>query len=77
MDAYAKGIQNGIYNVDDVRALEDMDPLPKGLGQKHFIPANLVEIGKEPPNPVAPPPPDPNADPAGDNPPPDGGTKNE
>jgi HK97 family phage portal protein len=67
MDAYAKGIEHGVYCLDDVRALEDLDPLPDGLGQKFFVPANLVEVGKEPPKPEpAPPPPaapDPNAAP--------------
>lgn len=52
MDSYAKGLQNGWYCVDDVRALEDMEPLPDGLGQKFFRMANLIELGAEP---VAPP----------------------
>lgn len=43
---------NGFINQDEVRASEDRDPLPDGLGQKFYTPANLVEVGKEP-EPVA------------------------
>jgi len=44
---------NGFINQDEVRASEDRDPLPNGLGQKFYAPANLVEVGKEPePEPV-------------------------
>jgi phage portal protein BeeE len=54
-EAYTKGLTNGFMCADDVRALEDMEPLPDGLGQSFWRPANLIEIGKEPPAPVAPP----------------------
>lgn len=64
MDAYAKGIQNGIYCPDDVRALEDLDPLPDGKGKVFYRPANLLEVGEDPPPKAPSPPADPEADPA-------------
>lgn len=53
-EAYTKALNNGFMCADDVRALEDMEPLPKGHGAVFWRPANLVEVGKEPPAPVAP-----------------------
>lgn len=50
--------QNGAMNVDEIRALEDMNPLGKGKGgdlyvmQSQFVP--LERLGEEPPAPVAP-----------------------
>lgn len=61
-EAYAKGRQWGWYSADDVRALEDMNPLPEG-GDVYLSPANMVpsdELGKVPapsygaPKPAAP-----------------------
>lgn len=49
-EAYAKGRQWGWLSADDVRALEDMNPLPAG-GDVYLSPANMVpsdEIGKVP-----------------------------
>jgi HK97 family phage portal protein len=48
--AYAVGLSNGFLNGDDVREKEDLDPIPDGLGQKFYRPANLIELGKEPPD---------------------------
>lgn len=66
MDAFAKGLEHGVYCEDDLRAMEDLPPLPNGLGQKFYVPANLVEVGAPPKPESAPAPapaPDPNADP--------------
>lgn len=41
-DAYAVGRQNGWFNADDIRAFEDMNPLPDGQGQIYLVPANMV-----------------------------------
>lgn len=42
--AYQRAINNGWMNADEVRSLEEQDPLPNGLGQKFYRPANLVEV---------------------------------
>lgn len=43
MEAYVKGIQSGIYSVNEVRNLENMVGL-KEAGDEHFIPANLMPL---------------------------------
>ena len=65
-EAHTKAINNGFMTADEVRALEDLPPLPNKLGETFWRPANTVEVGKEPPPPVAPAPPpvDPASDPA-------------
>jgi HK97 family phage portal protein len=47
-DAYAQGINNGWLCADDIRAAENMEPLPDGLGQKFYRPVNMAEVGKGP-----------------------------
>lgn len=39
----------GAFSIDDVRALEDRDPLPNGLGAEYNIPANWKTLGQKPP----------------------------
>jgi HK97 family phage portal protein len=39
---YAVGLQNGFYNRDEVRAWENMNPLPDNTGQSYFIPLNMT-----------------------------------
>lgn len=56
--AYLQAISSGIMNPDEARALEDLEPIPGGKGQLHFIPANLIELGSKPPAPTAPSTPD-------------------
>ncbi|QAX94703.1 portal protein [Streptomyces phage Lilbooboo] len=77
MELYSLGLQNGIYSIDEVRAAEDMPPLPDGLGESYRVPLNLGEVSDEPePEPAPTPPaieppasetpdeePDPNAEP--------------
>jgi HK97 family phage portal protein len=67
-EAYKTAVTNGFMNVDEVRALEDMGPLPKGNGQKFYMPMNLSEIGAPKPKPAPPvvPQVDPNAVPGAD-----------
>ena len=36
--------QNGIMNADDIRELEDMNPLPDGLGRIYFINGNMLPL---------------------------------
>jgi HK97 family phage portal protein len=42
MSGYATARQWGWLNADDVRDLEDMNPLPDGQGQSYLVPMNMV-----------------------------------
>jgi HK97 family phage portal protein len=46
--AYAIGRQWGWLSADDVRALENMNPLPDEQGKKYLIPLNMIEAGESP-----------------------------
>ena len=50
--AYASARQWGWMCVDDIRALENLEPLPDGKGQIFLQPSNMVEAGEEP-EPIA------------------------
>lgn len=63
MNMYSIGLQQGIYSIDEVRAAEDLEPLPDGLGQVHRVPLNLGDVTAPPPEPS---PDSPPADPAED-----------
>lgn len=46
----------GVFNVDEIRDLEEREPLPDGLGQGYLQPMNFEPLGTEPepePEPVA------------------------
>jgi HK97 family phage portal protein len=45
--AYAVGRQWGWLSVDDIRALEDQNPLPDGRGQVYLEPMNMTPVGQE------------------------------
>jgi HK97 family phage portal protein len=47
MNGYTKAIQWGIYNRDEVRALEDMNPIPDGKGQVFITPLNMIPIDQQ------------------------------
>ena len=49
-DAYAIGIQSGFRNPDEVRALEDLPPIPGGKGQEFMKPLNFGPLGAQPPD---------------------------
>jgi HK97 family phage portal protein len=49
--AYATGIQYGFINADRIAELEDWEPLPDGLGETYYRPANLTPVTKESVNP--------------------------
>lgn len=36
--------QMGSLNADDIRALDDENPLPDGQGQQYFVPANVISL---------------------------------
>jgi len=63
--AYAIGRNWGWLSADDVRALEDMNPLPDGQGSKYLSPLNMQDAALPPQPPPMPDPPmsDPDADP--------------
>lgn len=44
--AYAIGRQWGWLSVDDIRALEDLPPLPNGAGQVYLQPLNMIDAEK-------------------------------
>lgn len=44
--AYAIARQWGWLNVDDIRALEDLSPLPDGAGQTYLQPLNMVDAAE-------------------------------
>lgn len=60
--AYVAAVTNGIYSLDEVRANEDLEPIPGGKGKKFYIPMNLQELGVKP-EPVPAPDPKPAEDP--------------
>lgn len=41
-EAYAVGRQNGWLSADDIRGLENMNPLPDGQGEVYLVPLNMV-----------------------------------
>lgn len=46
-EAYKTGRNWGWLSADDIRELEDMNPLPDGKGDKYLIPLNMTEAGAE------------------------------
>ena len=64
MEGYSIGMQNGIFSVNDVRALENMNPIPdEEGGNLHFLNGNMVPIRRtlESPEPEPSPEPPPDA----------------
>jgi HK97 family phage portal protein len=53
MEAYATGLLNGIYSINEVRAFEEMNELPDNIGGVHRVPLNTVAAGTEPAAPRA------------------------
>jgi HK97 family phage portal protein len=50
---YQQALTNGWLNIDEVRELEDRNPLPDGKGKAFRQPLNTSEVGKQP-EPAAP-----------------------
>lgn len=44
MAGYAVGIEHGWLSPDDVRELEDMNPIKNGIGKQYFIPMNWKNL---------------------------------
>jgi HK97 family phage portal protein len=51
MDSYAIGLQWGIYNPNEIRALEDRNPRADGRGDKYYDPPNTAGGSGKPPEP--------------------------
>lgn len=45
--AYVSGLNNSYLNPDEVRARENLNPIPEGEGQKFFRPMNMTVIGDD------------------------------
>jgi hypothetical protein len=46
--AYVQGWQTGFLNQDEIRAMEDLPPMPNGLGQTYYGPLNFAPLGTPP-----------------------------
>lgn len=44
--AYVAGRQNGWYSADDIRDLENQNPLPDGQGETYMVPLNFQDLSK-------------------------------
>lgn len=53
-EAYALGRNWGWFNVDEIRARENLNPLPEGKGQIYLQPLNMQEAGSPAPASVEP-----------------------
>ena len=47
-EAYAIGRQNGWFSADDIREMENLNPLPDGKGEEYLIPLNMIPAGSAP-----------------------------
>lgn len=56
--ANVQQFMHGALTVDEWRAMENRNPLPDGLGRRHYVPVNLTPVDEVPPS-------DPRPDPAG------------
>jgi len=61
-DAYTQARNAGWMNVDEIRALEDMAPIPDGSGQTYMQPLNMGPLGTDPTVSKPAPEPDPEGD---------------
>lgn len=44
MEAYQKGFSMGLFSPDDMRELENMNPLPDGQGNIYVVPMNMQDL---------------------------------
>lgn len=57
-EAFQTQFLNGAINQDEWRSAENRNPLPDGLGQKHYVPLNLRAVDEPIPEPSEPPEPE-------------------
>jgi HK97 family phage portal protein len=63
MAGYAVGVEHGWLSPDDVRELEDLNPIKNGIGKQYFIPMNWKNLDPAlAPLPASPASPDPGGD---------------
>lgn len=43
-EAHSIALNNGILSIDEVRAIENLNPLPNGLGADHHIQVNMAKV---------------------------------
>ena len=43
-NAYKTGFQNGWLNLDEIRAMENLNPIPEGKGKIHMVPLNMQNL---------------------------------
>jgi HK97 family phage portal protein len=48
LEGYAKGIETGIFSLNEVRRLEEMDELPDAIGGVHYRPLNSAPASTQP-----------------------------
>ena len=46
LDRFSKGIQAGIFSIDEARESLALPPLPNNQGQEHYVPLNLAPISQ-------------------------------
>jgi len=51
MEGYRIGREMGLYNADEIRALEDDGPIGGRAGETYLVPLNLVDAAEEPKEP--------------------------
>lgn len=63
VEALAIEVNNGLANLDEARAIRNRPALPDGMGQKFRMPANIMELSSDEPEPEPEPDPGPELDP--------------
>jgi hypothetical protein len=53
-DAYSKALNDGWMSVDEVRAKENLNPVPDGKGKGYREPLNMKPLGDKTPEPAKP-----------------------
>ncbi|MEV6730568.1 phage portal protein [Streptomyces sp. NPDC051364] len=46
-ESYQTALNNGFLSANEIRAMEDLGPLPKKLGERYYRPLNLAVVGDE------------------------------
>lgn len=53
-EGFSLGRQWGWFSIDDIREMEELNPLPDGLGASYLTPMNMTVLGEEKPDPPPP-----------------------
>ena len=49
MDGHTKALRMGLLSIDEIRSLENMNPIPDDLGGTHYVTMDLAAVGPEVP----------------------------